>query len=83
LTAKNDDVGETANVIRYYGGWADKIHGKVVDAGSTRLAVCPVEDNANGSIRCMNRSVFAAKSSHGTFLSPCFVFPLFINIYSS
>jgi len=39
LTAKNDDVGETANVIRYYGGWADKIHGKVVDAGATRLAV--------------------------------------------
>ena len=26
-------------MIRYYGGWADKIHGKVVDAGPTRLTV--------------------------------------------
>ena len=39
MVAKNYDVGETADVIRYYGGWADKIHGKVIDAGPTRLAV--------------------------------------------
>ena len=32
-------MGGTADVIRYYGGWADKIKGQVIDAGSTRLAV--------------------------------------------
>lgn len=25
------DVGAVAGCIRYYGGWADKIHGKTVD----------------------------------------------------
>lgn len=25
------DVQVAANVLRYYGGWADKIHGKVID----------------------------------------------------
>lgn len=28
------DVGACASVFRYYGGWADKIEGKVVDTGS-------------------------------------------------
>jgi aldehyde dehydrogenase (NAD+) len=25
------DVQAAANVFRYYGGWADKVHGKVID----------------------------------------------------
>lgn len=25
------DVGFAASTLRYYGGWADKIHGKVID----------------------------------------------------
>ena len=75
MTAKSDDVGETANVIRYYGGWADKIHGKVVDAGATRLAVRPLDIRADNSTQCMNHWVFVDKSFHGTFLSPCSVRP--------
>jgi len=74
LTAKNDDVGETANVIRYYGGWADKIHGKVVDAGATRLAVRPLTYGIDcTSILCTSLSVSVGKLFRGTFLSPCFV----------
>ena len=29
--AKNVDVSAAAGCLRYYGGWADKIEGKVVD----------------------------------------------------
>lgn len=29
--AKNVDVTAAAGCLRYYGGWADKIEGKVVD----------------------------------------------------
>jgi hypothetical protein len=61
LTAKNDDVGETANVVRYYGGWADKIHGKVVDAGATRLAVRLAAICADYSTQCMNHWVSVDK----------------------
>jgi len=25
------DVGAAAACLRYYGGWADKVHGKVID----------------------------------------------------
>ena len=28
------DIGNCAGCLRYYGGWADKIHGKVVDTNS-------------------------------------------------
>lgn len=27
------DMSFAANVLRYYGGWADKIHGKTIPAG--------------------------------------------------
>ena len=74
MTAKNDDVGETANVIRYYGGWADKIHGKVVDAGATRLAVMSLPYHIDStSILCTNPLVSVDKSSPGTFHSQCSV----------
>lgn len=28
------DVQVAANVLRYYGGWADKVHGKVIDTST-------------------------------------------------
>lgn len=31
ITAARGDVGAVAQVIRYYGGWADKISGKTLD----------------------------------------------------
>jgi aldehyde dehydrogenase (NAD(P)+) len=34
----NEDVAETAQCIRYYGGWADKIHGQVIDTSPAKLA---------------------------------------------
>ena len=72
-TAKRDDVGETANVFRYYGGWADKIHGKVVDAGSSRLAVSLSTASSECSTLCTNQLVSADKLFPGTSLSPWFV----------
>lgn len=34
VTMAMGDVGAAAGCIRYYGGWADKIEGKVVDNGT-------------------------------------------------
>jgi aldehyde dehydrogenase (NAD+) len=31
-------VTESAAVFRYYGGWADKIHGKVIEQSAQKLA---------------------------------------------
>ena len=31
LSMAKVDVGMSAGCIRYYGGWADKIHGKVIE----------------------------------------------------
>ncbi|KAL3420978.1 aldehyde dehydrogenase [Phlyctema vagabunda] len=36
--ALNEDVGEVKNTLRYYGGYADKIHGQVIDTGSAKFA---------------------------------------------
>ncbi|WWD20973.1 hypothetical protein CI109_105453 [Kwoniella shandongensis] len=36
--AKGFDVTESARVFRYYGGWADKIHGKVIETTRAKLA---------------------------------------------
>ncbi|KAL0247550.1 hypothetical protein I308_103620 [Cryptococcus tetragattii IND107] len=35
--AKSFDVTESARTLRYYGGWADKIHGKVIETSSSKL----------------------------------------------
>ena len=32
------DVGMVAGCLRYYGGWADKIEGKVIDTNSDTFA---------------------------------------------
>ena len=31
LSMAKVDVGMSAGTLRYYGGWADKIHGKVIE----------------------------------------------------
>jgi len=36
--AKGFDATEAASCFRYYGGWADKIHGKVAEIDESRLA---------------------------------------------
>jgi len=35
--AKAFDVAEAAKCLRYYGGWADKIHGKTIEVNTTKL----------------------------------------------
>lgn len=36
--ALEQDVAEVAGCLRYYGGYADKIHGQVIDTGPAKLA---------------------------------------------
>ncbi|ORX38945.1 aldehyde dehydrogenase [Kockovaella imperatae] len=36
--AKGFDVPQSAAVFRYYGGWADKIHGKTIETSSLKFA---------------------------------------------
>ncbi|KAF8471688.1 aldehyde dehydrogenase domain-containing protein [Kalaharituber pfeilii] len=33
-----EDLGESISVLRYYGGWADKVYGKTIDVGPQKLA---------------------------------------------
>lgn len=35
--AKGFDVAEAAACFRYYGGWADKIHGKTIETSSSKF----------------------------------------------
>lgn len=36
--ARDEDLGEVVNTLKYYAGWADKIHGQVIDTGPAKLA---------------------------------------------
>ncbi|KAM0717325.1 hypothetical protein Q7P37_007177 [Cladosporium fusiforme] len=36
--ARDEDISEVVGTLRYYAGWADKIHGQVVDSGPAKLA---------------------------------------------
>ena len=36
--ALNEDIAEVANTLRYYGGYADKVHGQVIDTSPAKLA---------------------------------------------
>jgi len=38
LAAKNGDIRSTINTIRYYAGWADKIHGKTIETTENKMA---------------------------------------------
>jgi Aldehyde dehydrogenase family len=53
-------------LFRYYAGWADKIHGQVIDNGPNRLAVSQLSSIADFSILHMNPSEYADKSSRLT-----------------
>jgi aldehyde dehydrogenase (NAD+) len=67
------DVSMVAGCLRYYGGWADKIEGKVIDTipdhfnytkkEPVRL-ISPLTQDIDAKI--FSRSVSAVKSSHGT-----------------
>ena len=35
--AYNDDLGEVISVLKYYGGYADKLHGQVIETTPAKL----------------------------------------------
>ncbi|KAF2271644.1 aldehyde dehydrogenase-like protein [Westerdykella ornata] len=39
----NDDLSEVINCIKYYAGWANKIHGQVIDTSPAKLAYTILE----------------------------------------
>lgn len=49
--AEMADVPNSYNCIRYYGGWADKIEGKVVDTNPETLAYTKQEPVSPSSIK--------------------------------
>ncbi|KAI9843943.1 MAG: mitochondrial aldehyde dehydrogenase [Sclerophora amabilis] len=36
--ALNEDIAEVAGTFKYYGGWADKVHGQVIDTSPAKFA---------------------------------------------
>ncbi|KAF5347373.1 hypothetical protein D9758_011288 [Tetrapyrgos nigripes] len=38
FTAQHVDIANTISTLRYYAGWADKIHGKTIETSETKLA---------------------------------------------
>lgn len=36
--ARDEDIAEVVGTLRYYAGWADKIHGQVIDSSAVKLA---------------------------------------------
>jgi aldehyde dehydrogenase (NAD(P)+) len=38
MASLHQDVAMTAECIKYYAGWADKVHGQVIDTGPNKLA---------------------------------------------
>lgn len=71
------DVGMVAGCLRYYGGWADKIEGKVIDTNPDTFSYTRQESvsiskfNFGHSLTFSFRSVFVVKSFHGTFHCSC------------
>lgn len=73
FTMAKGDLGAAIGCIRYYGGWADKIEGKVVD--TTPDTFNYIKKEPVSSVICvwlrsfiltLRRSVFAVKLSPGT-----------------
>ena len=54
--AKND-VGMVAGVLRYYGGWADKIEGKTIDTNHETFSYTRQEAEI-GRASCMERVLY-------------------------
>jgi aldehyde dehydrogenase (NAD+) len=75
--AKNVDVPAAAGCLRYYGGWADKIEGKVVDTSPDTFnyirkePVRTLQSQLRDAELTPIRLVFAVRSSPGTSLSSC------------
>lgn len=38
LVSRDEDMAEVAGTLKYYAGWADKLHGQVIDTSSAKLA---------------------------------------------
>lgn len=72
ITMAKGDVGACVGCLRYYGGWADKIEGKVVDTSHDTFNYIRKEPVSNprslGLITLANsiRLVSVVRSSHGT-----------------
>jgi aldehyde dehydrogenase (NAD+) len=74
--AKNVDVPAAAGCLRYYGGWADKIEGKVVDTtpdtfNYIRKEPVSAPNPTVISFANLDRSVSAVRSFPGTSLFSC------------
>lgn len=74
--AKNVDVTAAAGCLRYYGGWADKIEGKVVDTTPDTFNYIRKEPVSAPNRVFLNsadfhRLVSAVRSFPGTSLSSC------------
>lgn len=59
--ALNEDVAEVAGTLRYYAGWADKVHGQVINTS-------PVSNATRSSLRSLHlqrylKTFFMTKSS--------------------
>ena len=75
--ARNVDVPAAAGCLRYYGGWADKIEGKVVDTSPDTfnyirkepVSAIPFQNSI--SVAHSLRLVSAVKLSHGTSPFSC------------
>jgi aldehyde dehydrogenase (NAD+) len=72
FTMAKGDVAAASGCLRYYGGWADKIEGKVVDTSPDTFNYIrkePVSRTMNFITRqtlTISRSVFVVRSSPGT-----------------
>lgn len=77
ITMAKGDVAACAGCLRYYGGWADKIEGKVVDTNHETFNYIRKEPVSDNGVRCLiskltsARSVSAVRSFPGTSLCSC------------
>ena len=72
------DIGMCASTLRYYGGWADKIEGKVVDTNAETFSYTKQEPVSHAPPLVYEhrsdksyRLASAGRSSHGTFPFSC------------
>ena len=72
------DLGMSQGCLRYYGGWCDKIHGKVIDTNPDTFNYTKQEPVSFLSSRTLMiilakfcRSVFVVRLFLGTFLCSC------------
>ena len=78
LSLAKVDIGMCAGTLRYYGGWADKIVGKVIEVNSETFNYTRQEPVSRMEIQLsvitmliIPRSASAPKSSHGISHCSC------------